>query len=118
MKIAKVIIQVPLNTTFDYLVNDNLINNLAVGYFVLVEFRKTKLIGVVSDICELDEKTIKYKLKPLIKIIDLKPLNQQNLDFIKWVSDYNLIPIGMVLKFMFSENIFNIKEKEINKYYV
>lgn len=112
MLIAKVIVPVPLEKTFDYLVGNK---NLKIGNFVKVQFGRTYYIGLVENVLEI-EKLPDFNLKEITEILGFKPLSEENLDFIKWVSDYNLIPIGMVFKFILPINLFESSSKEIKTY--
>ena len=112
MKIAKVIIPTPIfYKTFDYLIN---IENVVIGSLVNVTFSKTKTIGLVLDIYEAD--TSEFKLKEIDSILNILPLKYELLQFIKWVADYNLIPIGLVFKSIFSDKFLLNKNKLINFY--
>ncbi len=66
------------------------------GTFVRVPFGKKEIIGVVwNDIPDaIDEK----KIKKVIDILPVKPLNKTYMGFIDWVSKYTLTPKGLVLK--------------------
>ena len=71
--------------------------NLKVGDYVLVPFGKSKIIGVVWDDFEKENKK-NFKLKEIIKKIQTKSLNLNTIKFLNWFSEYNLIPKGMSLK--------------------
>lgn len=67
------------------------------GDRVWVPFINKQRLGIVIDIvqnCELD-----FKLKEITKLIDEEPLLSQNeLNLIKWVSEYYKAPLPLVLK--------------------
>ena len=71
--------------------------NLSVGDFVEVPFGTSKKIGVVWN--ELEKKNKKnFKIKKIIKKLDIPKLNIKTLKFLNWFSEYNLISKGMALK--------------------
>ena len=70
---------------------------LEVGDFVEVPFGKTKIIGVVWD--QFEKKNTKiFKIKKVIKKLDIPRLKRKTLNFLNWFSDYNIVPKGMALK--------------------
>ena len=71
--------------------------NLNVGDFVEVPFGNSKKIGVVWN--EFEKKNEKnFKIKRIIKKLDIPKLNIKTLNFLNWFSEYNLISKGMALK--------------------
>ena len=71
--------------------------NLTIGDFVEVPFGKTKIIGVVWDNFEKnDNKT--FKIKKIIRKLDIPKLKKKTVDFLNWFSEYNIVPKGMALK--------------------
>ncbi len=70
---------------------------LSVGEFVEVPFGKSKLAGVVWT--EFENKTNKnFKIKKIIKKLDIPKLKKSTLDFLNWFAEYNIVPKGMALK--------------------
>lgn len=114
-KIVKVIIPVALRKTFDYLVE----GEIFIGNIVNISFKSIRTVGLVVDVFEVEDGDIEnygFKLKYINNVVDLKPLNTELIEFIKWVADYNLIPIGMVFKFVFSERFISKAIKLSNVY--
>ncbi len=71
--------------------------NLSVGDFVEVPFGTTKKIGIVWN--EFEKKNEKhFKIKKIIKKLDIPKLNIKTLNFLNWFAEYNLVPKGMALK--------------------
>ena len=71
--------------------------NLKLGDFVEVPFGKSKAIGVVWD--EFEKKNDKsFKIKKVIKKINIPRLKKNTLDFLNWFAKYNIVPKGMALK--------------------
>ena len=71
--------------------------DLKTGDFVEVPFGKAKIAGVVWNEFE-NENSKKFKLKKIIKKLNVPTLNKKTLNFLNWFSKYNIVPKGMVLK--------------------
>ena len=70
---------------------------LKIGDFVEVPFGRTKIIGVVWD--DFEKKTNKrFKIKKIIRKLQIPSLKKKTLEFLNWFSEYNLVPKGMALK--------------------
>ena len=88
---------------------------LKVGDFVLVPFGKSNITGVVWNNFENDNNK-NFKLRNIIKKINIPPLKKETIKFLSWFSDYNLIPKGMVFKLvLLSNQTREKKSKEIYK---
>ena len=71
--------------------------NLKVGDYVMVPFGKSTITGVVWD--EFEKKNNRnFKIKSVLKKLDVSPLKKTTIKFLNWFSEYNIIPIGMALK--------------------
>ena len=89
--------------------------SLKVGEFVLVPFGKSKITGVVWNEFERND-TKKFKIKRVIKRLDVTPLKKETINFLNWFSEYNLIPKGMALKLiLLSSEAIEKKEKKFYK---
>ena len=87
--------------------------NLKVGDFVLVPFGKSKITGIVWDEFEKNNNK-KFKIKNILKKLDVSPLKKNTINFLNWFAEYNLIPKGMALKLiLLSSNAIEKKEKKI-----
>ncbi len=70
---------------------------LRVGDFVEVPFGKTNLIGIVwYDFEKKNSK--KFKIKHVLRKLNVPSLKLETIRFLDWFSQYNLIPKGMALK--------------------
>ena len=70
---------------------------LKIGDFVEVPFGKSKMIGVVWD--DFEKKNNKnFKVKKIIRKLQIPNLKKNTLNFLNWFSEYNLVPKGMALK--------------------
>jgi primosomal protein N' (replication factor Y) len=71
--------------------------NLKVGDYVVVPFGKSKITGVVWD--EFEKKNSKnFKIKTVLKKLNISPLKKTTINFLNWFAEYNIIPKGMALK--------------------
>ncbi len=98
MRIAKLLLPLPIECEFSYAFSDNL--EPKINDIVKIPFRSRQIFGLVTQITE-DDNTDLTKLKPINNStgFSLKP---ELIEFIDFVSDYNLIPKGMVLKMALS----------------
>ena len=70
---------------------------LQIGDFVEVPFGKSKSIGVVWN--EFEKKNNKnFKIKKIIRKLEIPSLKKDTLKFLNWFSNYNIVPKGMALK--------------------
>ncbi len=93
--------------------------NLKLGDYVEVPFGKSKKIGIVWDEFEKNSNK-KYLIKNIIRKLEISSLNVETINFLKWFSEYNLVPIGMSLKLhlLSNEAIEKQNNKELQKYNV
>ena len=85
---------------------------LKLGDFVEVPFGRSKSIGVVWN--EFEKNTNKkFKIKKIINKLDIPGLKKTTIEFLKWFSEYNIVPQGMVLKLVLqsSKPARNFEEK-------
>ena len=91
-------------------------DSLNPGDFVRAPFGSNEITGVVWPDEQKTEKN--FKLKKIVKKINIPNLNFTMIKFISWFSRYNLVPLGMTFKMSLLnkdvvEKSFN---KEFNKY--
>ena len=86
------------------------------GDFVRAPFGSKEITGVVWPDEQKTEK--KFKIKKISKKINVKNLNYSMIEFIKWFSKYNLVPLGMSLKMcLLNKDVVEKNfDKEFNKY--
>ena len=71
--------------------------NLKVGDYVEVPFGKSKITGVVWD--EFEKGNNKsFKIRSVLKKLNVSPLKKTTIKFLNWFAEYNIIPRGMALK--------------------
>ncbi len=87
---------------------------LEIGDFVEVSFGKSKITGVVWN--ELEKKNNKsFKIKRIIKKLEIPKLKKKTIDFLNWFAEYNMVPKGMALKLVLLSG--KPIEKLNNKFY-
>ncbi len=70
---------------------------LKIGDYVNVPFGKKTITGIVWNEFEND-KNKKFNLKSVKEKLNVEPLRKEMVEFLSWFSEYNLVPLGMVLK--------------------
>ena len=89
--------------------------NLKLGDYVVVPFGKSKIIGVVWDEFE-KENSRSFKIKSVLKKLNVTPLKKTTIKFLNWFSEYNIIPKGMALKLvLLSSNVVEKLQKDTFK---
>jgi primosomal protein N' (replication factor Y) len=113
MKI-NILLPIKFDQAFTYSVDSSL--DLKKGDYVLVPFRSKEMVGVVW---EKDIKAPKnIKIKKIISKINFPSLSENNIEFIKRFSEYNLSSLGMTFKLLFYEKGFLslLKNKNFSDY--
>tara|TARA_B100001121_G_scaffold297804_1_gene304677 strand:- start:567 stop:2522 length:1956 start_codon:yes stop_codon:yes gene_type:complete len=89
--------------------------NLKVGDYVVVPFGKSKITGVVWD--EFEKKNNKnFKIRTVLKKLNVTPLKKTTIKFLNWFAEYNIIPMGMTLKLvLLSSNAVENLQKDVFK---
>ncbi len=96
-EIVGVLLPLPFDKPFDYITE----TSLKIGQLVEVPFGKEKQIGVVWE-TKQDTDITAEKIKKISKIFEFEPLKESLLQFIKWVANYNMAPLGAVFKMVIS----------------
>ena len=94
---VSVLLPIPVYKYYDYL-NEDL--SLQVGDFVEVPFGKRCLPALVMGVGNGD--IVSTKLKPVLSRFDCRALPKEMMDFMIWVSAYNMAPAGAILKMVLS----------------
>ena len=95
--IIGVILPLPFNEAFDYKAE----TELPLGTIVRVPWGREEQIGVVwhhGKTSQLPDN----KIKPVIEKFDFPPLSKALMQFVKFVAEYNMAFIGLVLKMVIS----------------
>ena len=106
-----------LPNVFDYPFTYKSDIKLKIGDFVIVPFGKTKITGVVWDEFEKNDKK-NFKIKKVLKKLDILALKKDTINFLNWFSKYNLIPKGMALKLslLSSNAVEKLSDEKYNEY--
>lgn len=96
-KVVGVLLTLPFNTPFDYKTD----RDVQIGQIVEVPFGKDKQIGVVTAL-NGNSGLSDNKIKAISQYFDFPPLSEKMLRFIEWVAQYNMAPLGSVLKMVLS----------------
>ena len=95
MTIARVALDVPLSTLFDYTVAEGIA--VAIGQRVIVPFGKRQMAGVVME-CVAATEMAPERIKPVKQVLhDSAPLSAELLDLLRFCSDYYRYPIGQTV---------------------
>ena len=94
---ADVILPVPIPKMFTYRIPRNLENSIGIGYRVIVQFGRVKVLtGIIGKV---DQKPPKeYDAKPILEILDEQAVvNPLQIKFWFWMADYYCCHIGEVM---------------------
>lgn len=113
MAYANIVLPVPLDAQFSYIVPDALADKVQVGMRVVVPFGKTKTyVGIISlypapeSANSVDEKGKKITFKEILSIFEPTPiLVPEQLKLWQWMSNYYMTPIGDVYKAAFPSGL-------------
>ncbi|MDR0431306.1 MAG: primosomal protein N' [Tannerellaceae bacterium] len=99
MKYADIILPLPLENTYTYLIPSDLEGSVIPGCRVLVHFGKKKYYtGIVMRISERIPKTT-FEIKEIYALLDVTPvLRRPQLRFWQWIASYYLCKLGDVYK--------------------
>lgn len=97
MRIAKIVLPIRLHQTFDYIVPDSLVDEVAIGKRVKIPFGHRQAVGIITAISSHSEYDVS-KLKTINELIDQQSLFSSKLwQFLLWAADYYHYPLGEVL---------------------
>ena len=104
---AQVAVDVPVHRPFTYAIPDHLRDEIGPGHLVHVPFRNRSMTGLVVELTdELDDPELADRIKPLVDRVDRTPLlNDTDIEFLQFISDYYLAPIGQVMRLALPSSI-------------
>lgn len=103
MLYAKVVLGLPIEGPFDYIIPPDLCKKAIIGSRVWVSFGSKRMLGYLVGI---SKKTSVKKLKPLSEIIDFSPVLDKNLLLLtKSLSDYYCCSWGQAIEAALPESI-------------
>ena len=108
----EVVLPLPIDKTFNYAVTKDEFINISNGSRVVVSFGKKKLYTAIV-INKVSNENYEYELKEIEFIVDEQPcVNQYQIEFFKWISNYYMCPIGKVYETALPK-LFLIKSESI-----
>ena len=112
MTIYGVLIPLPFNDVFDYSIDDE---KLEIGQLVVVPFGREELVGVVWKIgksANIDDK----KIKKIRAVLSLPKISAVMMKFIQKTAEYNLAPLGLVLKMVLGQKTNQLPKQKVTLY--
>jgi len=112
----KIAVLFPKIFDYPFTYKSEISESLNSGDFVRAPFGSKEITGVVWPDEQKTDK--KFKIKKISKKINVKNLNYSMIEFIKWFSKYNLVPLGMSLKMcLLNKDVVEKNfDKEFNKF--
>ncbi len=102
-----IVVARPFDHFFTYASDDQ---SLKIGQLVIVPFGKAMEVGMIIAV---DVKKPDYNIKEIENVINKIKFTETNINFLKWVSDYTLAPIGSVLKlFTINKDILSYRREK------
>lgn len=111
MTIYGVLLPLPFNDVFDY----QCAENLDIGQLVQVSFGRDVMVGVIWKIGKSAQIDIK-KIKKISQVLDLPKLTPTIIAFIKKTAEYNMAPLGMVLKMVLGQKTNQLPKQKVTLY--
>ena len=94
--VIQVAIPIPNENIFSYSVPHKILEGIDIGKRVLVPFGTRRVLGFVVG---FEKPSKELDLREIIDIVDEEPLfDEKRLQFFKWVSEYYMTSLGIVLK--------------------
>lgn len=98
---VSVLLPIPSGRLYSYRVPPDI--DISIGDFVRVPVASRKLVGIVWRTADAPPDDIPLsKLRTILEKLDISPLDSITCEFIEWVSNYTLAPMGMVLRMVLS----------------
>ena len=112
----KVPILFPKIFNYPFTYKSEITEPLKSGDFVKAPFGSSEITGVVWPYEQKTKK--KFKIKKILKKINVKNLDSSMIKFISWFSKYNLVPLGMSFKMCLlnKDVVEKTFDKEFNKF--
>lgn len=113
-RIARVLVDLSLDREFDYLVPEELAEELKVGSRVMVPFGRRQAHGYIVGFAESSSYP---NLKPVRKAIGKKPLVEENvLNLARWMADYYMAPVEQAVRTVLPSAVRDVaaRFKEVN----
>lgn len=111
MAVYGVLLPLPFDDVFDYTAEEELV----LGQLVEVPFGREELVGVVwkkGQSANIDPK----KIKQIKSVVQLPRLTAEMTAFIRKTAEYNLAPLGMVLKMVLGMKSNQLPKQKVTLY--
>lgn len=111
MAVYGVLLPLPFDDVFDYTAEEELVP----GQLVEVPFGREELVGVVwkkGQSADIDPK----KIKQIKSVVQLPRLTAEMTAFIRKTAEYNLAPLGMVLKMVLGMKSNQLPKQKVTLY--
>ncbi len=97
---AQVAVDLPIFSALTYSIPAKLEDVVCAGQLVQVPFRNKAKTGLVIEVTDtLKDPELASKIRPMLDVVDPEPLlNTKGLEFLKFVADYYLSPVGEVVR--------------------
>ena len=101
MKYAKVLLKLPFDAVYSYIIPPELEEKAVKGVRVMVPYgSQPKKVGFVTEVSDVAPEG-NYKLRTLLRVIDKQPVfNDELLRLSRWMSDIYFSPAGLNLSMM------------------
>ncbi len=93
-QIVNVLLPLPINQLFSYVIEEEI--QISLGDYIIVPFGKKRLVGIVWQYNNNTE----WTLKPVERKINIHGVKTELRTLAEWVSQYNLIPLGIMAKML------------------
>ena len=114
---VEILLPLPFDKSFTYQVPLDV--DLLPGDYVLIPFRKNNIIGIVwKDVSFQESQNFSYQLKNIEKKFPFSPMPKNFRQFLEWVSQYTMTPLGLVLKMALNEKkVFQTQKKTLYRFH-
>lgn len=113
---AEVVLELPIEKKFDYLIPEGLVNSINTGMRAWVPFGNRRIPGYIVGI---KDTSLHKEVKPLLKLIDkISLLSPPLINLAEWISTYYFCSLGKVFKSMLPVRVRQITPKKDELKYV
>ncbi|HCP32411.1 TPA: hypothetical protein DIT45_04120, partial [Candidatus Acetothermia bacterium] len=107
--IARILLPLPIDQTFDFLIPKELEKEIALGQRVRVCFRETERWGIVAALVTQSEH--EGALEPVLEISKGPSFSEEALAFCAHITEHYLAPVGLVVNRVLPQRVSARKER-------
>ncbi len=112
LHIAEVVIAIPSDAPFSYLIPDDMADALSPGVQVTVPFGQSYTAGIVLKTNDLEEPPADYALKPIHDVVSPQPfVGPDILKLLQWIASYYICHLGEAFRLIHPS--LNIKKSRL-----